>query len=268
MPILNKQIPFVSSLKKKIVVGAILGLLLSFIIIFLEPFDTNNYKANYKNVILSGFGMLFFCVFIVLSSLESILYHRYHKIWTVTNEIISTILFFIVSGTILYLYNHRFINGNSYSIKSYLLYYRNIVLAFIPIFSPIFLYLRNKFGELITPIPENTVIITGENKNEMLTLEKKELLYIKAVENYIDISFINPNKIIVSKTFRLPLFKANKQLPFLEKCHRSYLVNLENIKEIKGNSQNAKIYINHIEETIPLSKTYYATIKNKLTINV
>ena len=266
MNFLNKQIPFINSIKKKILVAFILGFLLAFIIIFLEPFDTNNYETNYKNLILSGFGILFFSIFIIYSNIESILYHRFHKIWRVSNEIISTFIFFTVSGTVIYLYNHRFINGEVYSIKSYLLYFKNIILVFIPIFSPIFIYLRNKFGELMIPIPKNTISIIGENKNETLKLNKKELLYIKAVENYIDIFFIDSNNTIKFRTFRQTLSKTNKQLPFLEKCHRSYLLNIEKIEKITGNSQNAKISFSNIEQTIPLSKTYYTKIKSKLIV--
>ena len=217
-------------------------------------------------MILSGFGILFFSTFFIHSNIESMLYHRSHKIWSVSYEIISTLIFFTVSGTVLYLYNHRFINGEVYSIKSYLLYFKNIVLVFIPLFSPIFIYLRNKFGELIIPIPKNTITITGENKNEILKLNRKDLLYVKAVENYIDIFFINSNNTIEFRTFRQTLSKTNQQIPFLEKCHRSYLLNIENIDTIKGNSQNAKISFRNIEQTIPLSKTYYTKIKGKLIV--
>ena len=243
-----------------------MGFILAFIIIFLEPFDTNNYESNYRNLILSGFGILFFFTFLIHSTFENIFYYRAQKKWTVFYEIISTLAFFTISGTIIYLCNHRFINGNSYSIKSYLWYFKNIVLVFIPIFSPIFIYFRNKIGELIVPIPKNTIIITGENKNETLKLKRKDLIYIKAIENYIDIFFVGSNNAIVSKTFRQTLSKANEQLPYLEKCHRSYLLNIDNIKEIKGNSQNAKISFNNVEQTIPLSKTYYNKIKSKLFI--
>ncbi|WP_412984681.1 LytTR family DNA-binding domain-containing protein [Pontimicrobium sp. IMCC45349] len=264
MTFLNKQIPFIASLKDKLLVGFILGCILAFIIIFLQPFDTNNYESNYKNLILSGFGILFFSTFFIQSSLENILYNSSNKIWTVGNEIISTIIFFTISGTIIYLYNHRFINGESYSIKTYFLYLQHIVLVFIPIFSPLVVFLRNKFGELIIPLPKNTVIITGENKNETLKLNRKDLLYIKAVENYIDIFFVSDNNTVTSKTFRQTLLKTNQQLPFLVKCHRSYLLNMENVKEVKGNSQNAKICFKDFENTIPLSKTYYTKIKSSL----
>ena len=267
MTFLSKQIPFISSFKKRLLVGFILGFLLAFIIIFLQPFDTNTYKSNHKTFILSGFGILFFCVYLIQSSAETIIYRGFNTSWTVSFEIISALTFFTISGTVIYLYNHGFINRNNYTLTSYLRYFKNIVLVFIPIFLPIYIYLRNKFGELIIPEQKNTFTITGENKNETLKFKKKDVIYIKAIENYIDIIYIESDQNIASKTFRQTLSKANQQLPFLEKCHRSYLFNFDNLKEIKGNSQNAKLHFNNTEQSIPLSKTYYPKIKNKISVS-
>jgi hypothetical protein len=236
---------------------------LSFIIIFLEPFDTNAFESNNKTILLLGYGVLVFVFFIIQSTIENIWYYRVHKIWVISYEIISAVLFCTILGTLFYLYNRLIINNSSYSIKSHWWFYKNIIIVFIPIFSPLFFYLRNKFGECIRPIPPSSIIITGENKNEILKIEKKELLYIKAIENYIEIFFINMDKKTVSKTFRKTLSASQQQLPFLEKCHRSYLVNTNNIKEVEGNSQNAKISIQNIEEKIPLSKSHYKNIKSK-----
>ena len=266
MNFFTQQIPFVSSPKWRILVGSFLGFLLAFIIIFLEPFDTNNYETNYKTLSLSVFGVLFLLVFIIHSYIENIIYYRLDKIWKVSYEIISVLFFFLVLGSIIFLYNQLIINSMNYSIESHLWYYKNIVIVFLPIFFPLLIYLRHKFGELIAPLPENTITISGENKNEVLRLQKDNLLYIKALENYIEIYFINSHNTISTKTFRQTLSKTSKQAPFLEKCHRSYLINITNIQDIIGNSQNAKITFNNIEETIPLSKTFYNKIKSKVLL--
>ncbi len=132
----------------------------------------------------------------------------------------------------------------------------------LPVFLPVMVYLRQKFGELVIPLPKNAIILTGENKNEILKLEKEALLFVRAVENYVEICFIDKNKKVISKTFRQTLSNICEQAPFLEKCHRSYLVNITAIKEISGNSQGAKISFQTGEKEIPLSKTYYKHIKN------
>lgn len=263
MTFLNRQIRFIASIKRKVLVGFILCVFLSFIIIFLEPFDTDQFKSDHKSLVLSGFGILIFIVFVIHSSIENWWYSRVQKVWLVSYEIISTILFFLFSGTIIYLYNRLVINQQSYSLASHLGYLKGIVLLMIPVIAPVLLYLRHQFGERIIPLSSNSILLTGENKNEILSLEKENLLFIKAFENYVEIYFVDTSNNIVSKTFRQTLSNVCQQIPFLEKCHRSYLVNMMSVKEIIGNSQSAKISFIHGENEIPLSKTYYKQIKRR-----
>lgn len=259
---LKRQIHFVASIKKKVLVGFILCVYLCFIVIFLEPFDTSQFEAEHKTALLSGYGIFTFVVFVIHGSLENIWYFRRGKVWPVRQEIISTLLFCLFSGTVLYLYNRFIVNLTYLTLASYWRFLSITVLCMIPVFIPPMIYLRQRFGERIVPLPESSFILTGENKNEILRMEKEELLFIRAVENYVEICFIDKNKKVISKTFRQTLSNVCEQLPFLEKCHRSYLVNISSIKEIAGNSQAAKISFGVAEKEIPLSKTYYKHIKN------
>ncbi|MGG5487877.1 LytTR family DNA-binding domain-containing protein [Gaetbulibacter jejuensis] len=250
----------------KLVISIIIGVFLSFVIIFLEPFNTNEYKSSFRTLLLIGFGFLLSLVYVIQSVFENIWYRRFNKVWKVYHEIVSILVFFVVSGSVIFLYNTKVINGLDYSIEAHWWYYKNIVFVFIPILTPPLFYLRNKLGERILPIDKSIVIVTGENKKDFLKLEKKKLLYIKAVQNYIEICFLENDTKVSTKMFRQTLSNAHKQLPYLEKCHRSYLLNIGNIKKIKGNSQNAKVSFNNVEQMIPLSKTYYNKIKSKLFI--
>lgn len=262
----NKQINYTSSLKKKALIGLLLGGFLTFLLIFLEPFNTNEYISDNKTLMLSGYGVLLFVSIYLQGFIENMCYYRINKIWKVSHEIISTIIFFLIVGTILFLYNHLVINNLSYSLKSHLRYYKYIVPVFIPILFPPLLYFRTKFGELRSPIPQSKIVITGENKNERLEIEKKDLLYINAIENYIEIFFFDKEKKVISRTFRQTISDAHHQTSYLQKCHRSYLVNMNNVKGVKGNSQKAKIFFHNTKNEIPLSKTFYKNIKNNLYI--
>ena len=268
MIFLQKQIHFTASIQRKVLVGLILGVFLSFVIIVLQPFDTDQFHSNHKILVLSIFGILFCLAFITYSIFENLWYSRVHKVWRAYHELISILLFFTFVGSVIFLYNSLMINQQSYSLKNHLLYLRTIVLAMTPVLAPLTIYLRQKFGERIVPVPGNTVVLIGENKNEVLKLEKEALLYIKAVENYVEICFVDESKQVVSRTFRQTLSNVYHQNRFLEKCHRSYLVNRSAIKEISGNSQSAKISFIHGEEKIPLSKTYYKELRNKFLQSV
>jgi hypothetical protein len=237
---------------------------LSFIIIGLEPFDTDQFEADYRFLLLSGYGILVFVVFVIYSGIENNWYSRRGKVWLVSHEIFSTFIFLMLIGHVLYLYNTLVVNLRSCTVGSYLHFLCITVISMIPVFVPPMIYLRQKLGERIVPLASNSFILIGENKNEVLRMEKDELLFVKAVENYVEICFMDTNKKVVSVTFRQTLSNVCEQLPFLEKCHRSYLVNVNSIKEISGNSQGAKIAFVVGEKEIPLSKTYYKQIKTML----
>lgn len=253
-----------AQLNRKILVGVILCIYLSFIVIVLQPFDTSQFESDYKVALLSGYGILIFVVFVIHSSMENVWYFRGGKLWSVTNEIISVILFCLFSGTVLYLYNRFIVNGVGCTMATYGRFLGVTVVCMVPVFVPPMLYLRQKFGERIVPPAKNSFVLIGENKNEILQIEKGELLFVKAVENYVEICFTDKSNNVVSKTFRQTLSNVCQQLPFLEKCHRSYLVNIDAVKEIAGNSQAAKIVFTVGEKEIPLSKTYFKHIKNRL----
>ena len=251
-----------ASVRKKILIGLILCIYLSFIIIFLQPFDTSQFESDIKIPLLLGYGILVFFVFVIHSIIENGWYFRTGKVWTTGREIVSTLVFCLFAGTVLYMYNRFVVNRVDLTIATYWRFLSVTITYMIPVFVPLMLYLRQKLGERIIPPPKNSITLVGENRNEILRMDKEDLLFIRAVENYVDICFIDKNKNVVSRTFRQTLSNVCEQLPFLEKCHRSYLVNISAIKEITGNSQGAKISFTVGEKEIPLSKTHYKHIKN------
>ncbi len=246
-------------------VGLILCIYLCFIVIVLEPFDTSQFEVKYKTLLLSGYGILVGVVFVVHGRLENLVYLKAGKVWSIKYEVISTLLFCFFSGTVLYFYNRTIVNNFlPYTLATYWRFLSVTVVCMMPVFVPPMIYLRQKLGERIIPPKENSIVLIGENKNEVLSMDKEELLFIKAVENYVEICFTDEHQKVISRTFRQTLSNVCEQLPFLEKCHRSYLVNIGTIKEITGNSQAAKILFVVGEKEIPLSKTYYKEVKNRI----
>lgn len=261
----NKQIPFTASGKRRALIGLILAVYLCFIVIVLQPFDTSQFDAEYKTLLLSGYGIFTGIVFIIHGSIENKVYSRRGKVWSVNQEILSTLLFLFFSGTVLYMYNRTIVNNfKDYTLWTYWRFLSVTVACMVPVFVPPMVYLRQKLGERIVPPAVNSFVLIGENKNEVLHLEKEQLLFIKAVENYVEICYVDEDQKVVSLTFRQTLSNVSKQLPFLEQCHRSYLVNTQSIREITGNSQGAKIVFKEGNKEIPLSKTYYKKVKAKL----
>ncbi len=267
---LSKQIPYNYSFKKQFLISAILGLIVAFIMVFLQPFDTYRFESNHKYLIMFGFGILLSILYLINVRIENLWYDYKNKRWKIKYEIISFLSLLFVSGIIIHFYNQVFLNDffnykyDEYEyIKHGFWFFQHSIIPVILILLPFYVYFRNKFGEVITSNSLSEVEFSGINKGEKILIQKEAILFIKASENYIEI-FYKKDNALEHKTFRNTLTKINKQAPFLYQCHRSYLVNISTIKIIKGNSQNAKIKFHHGDLEIPLSKSYYKTIKSAL----
>jgi hypothetical protein len=97
------------------------------------------------------------------------------------------------------------------------------------------------------------IVTLSGNSKEALTLFPNELIYIEASGNYVNIHYA-VNRQIAEKTLRATLLQMEEQLngyPFLVRCHRAFIVNMDYIENIKG----SKIRLKSTKTEIPVSKT-------------
>ncbi len=268
---LLKEIAFTSSFKYQVMISVILGLLLALIMIFLEPFGTYDFKADNKHLIFAGFGIVFSIFYLVSSRMEVWWFNSLNKKWEVKHEVFSFVILVLISSVPIHFYNQVFLNdwfNQNDTVSNYvshgIWFFRNSLLPIMLLLLPFYLYLRNRFGKLHTAEPLMEIEILGANKGEKLVILENQLLFVKSSENYVEIFYEKDDK-IQHNVFRNTLTAINEQAPFLIYCHRSYLVNIDNIKRIKGNSQNAKIEF-HFDMEIPLSNTYYKNVKSVLSV--
>jgi hypothetical protein len=90
------------------------------------------------------------------------------------------------------------------------------------------------------------------------SVKKENLLYLESAENYVNICYINKDK--VSKyLLRDTLKKIEETFAGTEiiRCHRSYMVNFEKVKVIRRDRDGLKLgFDNPLVSDIPVSKTY------------
>ncbi|WP_089734667.1 LytTR family transcriptional regulator DNA-binding domain-containing protein [Chryseobacterium jejuense] len=53
---------------------------------------------------------------------------------------------------------------------------------------------------------------------------------------------------------------AQVQTPTIKRCHRSYIINLGKVKNIKGNAQGYKLTLPEIDFDIPVSRSFISII--------
>lgn len=102
------------------------------------------------------------------------------------------------------------------------------------------------------------MFIKGESKNKFLRVDYADILYVEALKNYVSI-YLPGQRVVTYQTLK-DLDEQLPQPPFI-RVHKSYIISLDKIKLIDGNT----IYIE--EASIPIGETYrdnfYRMIRDK-----
>lgn len=89
------------------------------------------------------------------------------------------------------------------------------------------------------------------------SLRRINLLYLEAADNYCNIHYINQEK---EDTFILrnsmKRIEDSEQYKGLVRCHRSYMVNIENVKSLRKGKDGLVLELTQGAKTIPVSKKY------------
>lgn len=103
-------------------------------------------------------------------------------------------------------------------------------------------------------------MITFRDETEKLrfSIKSSDILFVESTDNYVTVHTSDEGrlkKIMLRNTMK----RLEKELEgtLIQRCHRSYMVNFENIKLVKLISSNLYIYLDFTEEIrLPVSKSY------------
>jgi hypothetical protein len=103
-------------------------------------------------------------------------------------------------------------------------------------------------------------MITFRDETEKLrfSVQSRDILYVESTDNYVTVHTNEKGK-IKKIMLRNTMKRLEKELEgtLIQRCHRSYMVNFQNIKLVKLISTNLYIYLDFTEEIrIPVSRTY------------
>ena len=176
IPFLQKQIPYSSSFRTQLLIGALLGIVVSFIMVFLQPFDTYSFESKHKYLIMFGFGIILLIGYLINARLENFWYHHKDKKWMIKDEIIWFISLLFISSIIIHFYNQVFLNDlftNGFNLLEYvkhgLWFLQHSIIPMVLIVLPFHIFLRNKFGKIETSPSSSEIELNGINKGEQIS---------------------------------------------------------------------------------------------------
>ena len=253
------------------------GLFVSVFLLIFKPFGSGDYILEGRTWILWGYGFVTFLILLVDMLVWPAVFPGFFNEtkWNVSKAIGFQFWHIISIGAANLLYA-AFVGEKEIrllAVPGYLL--QALAVGFFPITLGIFSIqsvLLKKFADSARRLNDNIlslesrtaeseknpeiVALSSEGGREEVYIRLQDLLFIKSADNYVEIYRTENNQIkrILIRSSLKRIEQDLKDHPFLFKCHRAFLVNINNISKVAGNSQGYQLIFKGIQYAIPVSR--------------
>ena len=274
--------PYYYEGKKLFQISALIFALGFFFNYVIEPFEINYDELKLKVWIVALIHTITPLIILYLLAQISNQYPKTIENWTVKKELLFIFILLFLTGIANYslrdiLYNNPFNRSINYLFEEV---FNTLVSGFLLAFSVISANLNIHFiknSELASELNlklnkhpkillDTEIEIETELKSETFKLAVASFIFAKAEGNYIEI-WTKEGYNSKSSIKRMKLKEFEKELSnFTEICrtHRSYLLNITYIENVKGNAQGYKIKLKNCDEQVPVSRNYLASFNDKI----
>ncbi|WP_160136970.1 LytTR family DNA-binding domain-containing protein [Chryseobacterium sp. c4a] len=243
-----------------------------FLIIF-QPFGTESFHHPQKYLLLFPYTIIFGTVFFI-----SNLYVSRLNDWNIGSELLKIFIILFLGSILAYFYNSLVISKVSLSFENYGYMFLYSLAVGIPI-STIYvlsryIYLKksheNTARNIATPLvtehkKSKETILNILSNNAEIVISTADFLCVQSMENYCTVYYLE-NGEVKKQLLRISLSNILQQTEtdLIKKCHRSFIVNLEKVKNTKGNAQGYKLTLPNIDFEVPVSRSFISAIIPRL----
>lgn len=270
MSFLTRKYPFPESshwLWDCVVYGAIVFLMLY----LLQPFGFSMYQGNKLLVSLLFGGVTFGSTYVYGRAVKPLFLHiTPWCVWHEALSILGLVLLTSICNFLVCAVVFRF--PITFSRFLPFLYWTLIIGLFITVFSVglnYYRYLRNKLEVLLdkTTEAQTDVMVTIRDasvKGNDLQLPINDLLYVEAQRNNVMVCYVKDGQ---TSTLELhstltAVLDDLKAYENIFQCHRSFVVNLNNITSAQGNSNGYQLKLGHCATLVPVSRSYVPKLRS------
>lgn len=280
--ILHEPYPFNESIRKALYSALLFGLFVFIFLWIFQPFGLNFYHSNIKTAQLMVYGLV--TSLLIISNYLAFTFFIPNwfnlKTWTVSKNIlyITWVFFTIGLGNLAFSVSQNFL---ALSLNGYLFYQgATLLVGLIPVtISTFFIYNKKLSNALKQAAELNSAIfekkethqlvqIPSKNSSEEVRIDIHDLLAMKAGENYVEIYYKEAKELkkrVIRNTLK-DILEALSNFPFIQQCHRSYLININAVEHFSGNAQGLSLdFGKNFNFDVPVSRTFVTTIKKELS---
>ncbi len=277
---LNEPFPDRLSLKQSIVRLAWIGLFVSTFLFFIRPLQLHS-PASFTSLVCVGYGL----VTLVLGCLYELFVRYGLKLqtdvatWTLWKwvALCSGLMIWITLGNFLFL--NYLLQWEAFDMPVLAIILRNtlIVGIFPVVFTGVMIQMRaikqnqhdareispEKAASPASKHPRETVFDFTINAETTLSIKSSDLLFVEAMQNYVSLYYLDQSTIktqLIRNT--VTGMEAQTKGSSIFRCHRSYMVNVDKIDQVRGNAQGLRLTLKGASEyELPVSRTYIPRLR-------
>ena len=272
MSILSRKYPFEQS-SHWLRDSAVYCIVVFLILYFLQPFGFSGTEGN-KLLLSALFGVLtFLCCAVYGWAVAQPLQKRVKpwRIWHQALTVLGMVLFIGICNYILFsVYFHYPLFAWWLCLR--FLYWTLIIGVIVSTLSVGTSYYRHLRGQLDTLLEKTTeeqkgVTVTIQDtrvRGNDVSLPINDLLYVEAQKNNVVVGLVKDGK-LAREELQTTLAAVLNDLGEYEnifQCHRSFIVNLNNITSAKGNSNGYVLELGGGLATVPVSRSFVPKLKS------
>lgn len=261
------------------------------IIALLQPFGISQMTSDYKLLILMGYGVASFVALSITFYLLPVLFSSYYKeqTWTLGKNLLRMLVTCLLVAFCNWLYTAWVYDLNlnwrlfcicmlwvtllsPFPIILFLMWNRNLQLARnLREATEINTYISKDVSSEDKTISSeddersSKVLLFAVGTKEMLEVKADDFFYAEAEGNYVKVSYQSEKDgKIVRKLLRATLKQMEEAVatsPFIIRCHRAFLVNVQLVVKVDGNSQGYRLQLEGCQDEIPVSRAYAKEVK-------
>ena len=270
MSFLTRKYPFPSSnhwLRDCAIYSGIVFLILY----LLQPFGFSMYQGNKLLVALLFGGVTFACCLLTIFVERPL--HQHISPWRVWHEALAVLLMILFIGICnFFVFALVFQLPITGILLLMFLYWTLIIGVFVTVCSVslnYYRYLRNQLETLLdkTTEAQTDILVTIRDasvRGDDLQLPINDLLYVEAQKNNVAVCYVKEGK---PSTMELPttltaVLDDLKAYENIFQCHRSFVVNLNNITSAQGNSNGYQLRLGNCQTMVPVSRSYVPKLRS------
>jgi hypothetical protein len=268
----NIPFPYHDSFRNRLVhVAIILGFSMVFMEVF-EPFNINvwmQFEGWLSWVGLAGFGILGTVIIaisqlLVRSFVPFDLFRVRHFVFWVAAELLCVTVFL----TLFYGSSQSLFFTEGLSTLKYVALVLVLPYSFSILIIALVWHRKENSRENLTSVKRLDLIPFRDERGQLkFSINHTDILFLESTDNYITVHFFSEG--IVRKEMvrsSLKRLEASNITNGMVRCHRSYIVNLENVLWMKKENRNYVLKLKFIDILIPVSNSYIPNLKSFIQV--